>query len=147
MSDIAAFVAQIGHQSVLPLGANERIVDKADVDFLLERFRRTQKLTNFLIFAAASTVLAVFLMSISIMYIYISQPKVVVFLFGGDISTLMVATVMLRRLWMDKVTVDILTVIIAGMSPREAAKTLTTFYFQFVAKSRVSIRPRLNQPI
>jgi hypothetical protein len=71
-----------------------------------------------------------FIAGLGLVVYYRDSPERVAVLFGGGTFLSMLVIVgWLRKLWFDKRTMDLLLVLVQSMSPADAAKVLTTFYF------------------
>ncbi|MEX3846254.1 hypothetical protein [Paraburkholderia sp. BR10882] len=134
-SDIEAYLTQIGQNSPLDLDESRREITDEDSKFLLQRFDKTQRLADVALIAAIATLLIIFFIFTALIFIYRNNLAYFSTLTGGDLLSMLTIVSWLRRLWLEKTTIETLRVFLVKMKPEDAAQIITTFYFNAMKQS------------
>jgi hypothetical protein len=97
----------------------------------LERsLREDARKTDRIVVVAVVLLCCLFIAGLGLVVYFRDSPERIAVLFGGGTFLSMLGIVgWLRKLWFDKRTMDLLLDLVQSMSPADAAKVLTTFYF------------------
>jgi hypothetical protein len=105
----------------------------------LERsLREDARTTDRIVVVAVVLLCCLFVAGIGLVVYYRNSPEHLEVLFGGGTFVSLLGIVgWLRKLWFDKRTMDLLLVLVQSMSPADAAKVLTAFYFGALSPKRL----------
>jgi hypothetical protein len=96
--------------------------------------REEARKTDRIVAVAVVLLCSLFVAGLGLVIYYRDSPERVAVIFGGGtFASLLGIIAWLRKLWFDKRTMDLLLVSLESMSPSDAAKVLTTFYFGALA--------------
>jgi hypothetical protein len=86
----------------------------------------------YMMHTAVALVLALFLGCVALVIYYRHTPNIAILVMGGNGLQLLLLVGWLRRLWMEKTTVETLLIAVEELPPNDAARLLTAFYFRAI---------------
>lgn len=140
---LSQYASDIGQEVASPLGGGGGTPLISATPILLSRLQKRQESARFIIVIAVILLCFLFFAGIALIAYHRNSPQIVSILFGGNFFSLLIVVYWLRRLWLEKTAIDTLLIIISGMTPIEAAKTLMKFHFASInTKNRTSLLGR-----
>jgi hypothetical protein len=135
---IAAVLAEADASTAPSLGEEPNEIDAAKVTpKLVSGLQMLQGTDRHLILVLVVLICVLFLTGLGLVIYYRDNPTRVSLVLGGNYLSLLVIVGFLRRIWLEKRTIDALLVIAESLKPAEAAKTLVAFHFRCMqAKGR-----------
>jgi len=137
---VSSFVDELGQARVQPLGGTTREPQPEQVRRFSGRLKRQSDRNSYLMAAAVAVLCLLFVVCVFLVVYYRHSPKTTMLVFGGNILQLIVIVAWLRRLWLDKNTMEALLIVADELPPLEAAKIITNFYFK-VLTTKVPVAP------
>ncbi len=137
---IARYVEKLGQTKAQGMGSATEAppVDSGALSIELKnQYHRNQ----ILIWLAAALWTMLFLVGIFLVFLFRNNPAGLALILGGNLMVLSGVMFALRRLWLDLSAMGALLAILPGLSPAEAAKVITSYYFNAID----SKANRLNQ--
>lgn len=134
VQSIQTYLREIGEVESKKLGDTPSLrapETLAGAQSALERsLREDARHTDIIVVVAVVLLCCLFVAGLGLVIYYRDSPERVEVMFGGGTFVSLLGIVAwLRKLWFDKRTMDLLLVLVQSMSPADAAKVLTTFYF------------------
>ena len=130
---IDAYLTKTGQRDTPILG---REIDHAAIKdaapSLLSQLQKSQASAGLIIFIAVGLLCALFVVGVALIFYYRNSPGTIALIFGGNFFSLLIIVFWLRRLWLEKTTIDTLMVLVSGMSTAEAAKVIVGFHFKAI---------------
>ena len=128
---IDAVLAEASASTAPPLGEEANQIDPAKVTpKLVSGLQTLQGTDRHLILVLVVLICVLFSMGLGLVIYYRENPTRVSMVLGGNYLSLLVIVGFLRRIWLEKRTIDALLVIVESLKPAEAAKTLVDFHFR-----------------
>ena len=127
---LADYLRRIGQYEPQSLGKASRPVTAEDAQFLRDSLSRQQKFNNSILIVAVILLCCLFLLGMFLIIRHRDSVSAVAVISGTTFAALLAIVRFLRRLWLDKSTMDVLLHASYGMSPAESAKLVTSFYFK-----------------
>jgi hypothetical protein len=127
---LASYLRRIEQYEPQSLGKTPRSVTNEDSQFLRDSLNRQLRFNNSLIVVAAILLCGLFLLGAFLIVYNRRSLDAVGVISGTTFAALLGIVAFLRRLWLDKSAMDLLIYASYGLSPAEAAKLVTTFYFK-----------------
>jgi hypothetical protein len=140
---LADYLRRIEQYESQPLGKPPRTITPEDSQFLRDTLQAQLRFNNALILAAAAMLCVLFLVGVLLIVLYRGSTTGVSIISGTTFASMLGIVRFLRRLWLDKSTMDVLICASHGMSPEETAKLVTSFYFKAVA-APTRVRPAVG---
>jgi hypothetical protein len=131
-SILAAYVRSIGQADSAYLGEASRFTP-SQKEQLANQLRRQYANNQILIWAAAMLWVILFAIGAYFALHYRDNLTALSLALGGNVMVLSGVVLSLRRLWLESSVVGALLAILPGLTPAEAAKVITTFYFNAIA--------------
>lgn len=124
------YLRRIGQYEPQSLGKESRRLTAEDNVFLRESLNRQLRFNNLMILVALVLLCALFILGVFLILYNLRSVNVVEVISGATFAAMLAMIRFLRRLWLDKSAVDLLIHASYAMSPEEAAKLVTSFYFR-----------------
>ncbi len=143
VQSLQTYLREIGEVESKKLGdapTNRAPETLAGAQSALERsLREDAKSTDRIVVAAVVLLCCLFVAGLGLVVYYRNSPEHAAVLFGGGTFVSLLGIVAwLRKLWFDKRTMDLLLVLVQSMSPADAARVLTAFYFGALSPKQLS---------
>ncbi len=133
---IEAYLGGIGQLDEQELGGSPNTVSAEYQQSLVASLSGQWKFNKGIIVVAISVLCAIFLLGIFLVIYYRDSPTAIAAILGGNFFSLLVIVGWLRRLWLENSTMGALLAIVEGMTPREAAKVITTWHFRAIKERK-----------
>jgi hypothetical protein len=137
---LADYLRRIGQYEAQRLGGEAHQISPADSEFLRDSLCRQIRFSDRLITVAVILLCGLFVVGVFLILYNRGSLNATAVISGGTFASMLVIIRWLRQLWLDKSTMDMLVNAANGLSPAEAAKLVTTFYFKALRASP-STRP------
>jgi hypothetical protein len=129
---LASYLRHIEQYEPQSLGKAQRSLTDEDSQFLRDSLNRQLRFNNSLIMVAVALLCGLFLLGVFLIVDHKDSVAAITVISGTTFASLMAIVAYLRRLWLDKSALDMLVYASYGLSPNEAAKLVTNFYFRVV---------------
>jgi hypothetical protein len=128
---IAAYVRAIGQTQAIRLGDGTDFAS-AEKERLTSDLRHQYAQNQRLIWIASTLWVVLFMLGVYFAIHYRDNLTGLTVALGGNLMVLGGVMFALRRLWLDSSTMGALLAIVPGLNPSEAAKVITSFYFNAI---------------
>jgi uncharacterized membrane protein len=126
---IDSYLRSIKQHSAPSQADEQLLLNPEDKTALLARFTQINKSNSVSKALAIAVLVATFGVTLYFAFLYKHDIKSVSIILGGNLLSLLVIAGWLRRIWLEGTTLDILSLLVQGLPPKEAAEVITTFYF------------------
>jgi len=118
------------------LGEKLKEVTVANNQYFAALLDEHLKFNKSIIVVAVALLCILFSVGMFLVYTLRTSPKGIIAISGGNFLSFLLVIRWLRRLWIEKSMVDVMIFVARDMSPYEAAKFLTKFYFKMLQPRR-----------
>jgi hypothetical protein len=129
---LAQYLQSIGQLDAHHLGDSESQFTDSQRDQLARQLEHQYANNHILIWLAAFLWIVLFVLGACFAIHFRNNLTGLSLLFGGSFMALGGNMLALRRLWLDSSIIGALLAILPGLTPNEAAKVITTFYFNAI---------------
>jgi hypothetical protein len=123
------FTEAINQDVASPLGEEEQTSSVVPLASATNRMTQLAHSNAYMMNIAVAIVVLLFVGCILLVIYYRHAPNTAILVMGGNGLQLLLLVSWLRRLWIEKTTVETLLVAVEALPPAEAAKILVAFYF------------------
>jgi hypothetical protein len=127
------------------LGETAPSATPEDTRFIEGTLRAQRTFNDRIILVAILLLCAFFALGVFLILRFLSSPATIPLVFGGTIFSLLGIVRWLQTLWWDKSMMDVLLAVCASMTPDEAARTITTVYFEVLKSRSKKSRPQARR--
>ena len=127
---LSEFVQGTGQDIAQPMGEGNVSSSESAVAQASHRMSQLARSNAYIMNAAVAVVICLFLGCVALVIYYRHEPNTAILVMGGNGLQLLLLVGWLRRLWIEKTTVETLLVAAEVLPPSDAAKLLVAFYFR-----------------
>ena len=143
---IANYVRGLGQTEAQGMGIAAEF-NPRDTEALFAELKNQYHRNQIMIWWAAALWTILFIVGVYFAFHYRDNPKSLLLVLGGNLMVLGGVMLALRRLWLDLSAVGALLAILPGLSSSEAAKVITSFYFNAIDPKANRITRVQPQPV
>lgn len=130
---VSEYLESVDQQDTPVLGKKQdQAAINAAAPAMLSSLQQSQASARLIIIVAVILLCALFIVGIALVFYYRDLPGTITFIFGGNFFSLLIVVFWLRRLWLEKTTIDTLLVLVSKLPPEEAAKIIVSFHFKSI---------------
>ena len=124
------FADSAGQLTAKPMGDVAEPQKTGDVGRVRQQMSELARKNGYIMQIAVGLVVVLFVFCLGVVVYYRQTPKVAITLMGGNLLQLVLLAGWLRRLWIEKTTLETLLIATEELPPAEASKLLLAFYFK-----------------
>lgn len=141
-SELHGFLKELGILTPVTLGSQKIPEISDDHKRSLQRIlERQQAFNNRVLTLAISMVAVVFVLGIFFAVYYRDSPSILEVVLGGNLFSILVTVVWIRKLWIEKGLVDLARLAMQEVSTEEAIRLASSIYWRLLAGQKSSTHP------
>lgn len=135
---LGTYVTMLGQTNAIHMGASAEFTAENKAE-LTRQLRGQYKQNQALVWIATALWVILFLVAIYFALYYRDNLKGLSVALGGNLMVVSGIMLALRRLWLDTSSIGALLAILPGLTPKDAAKVITSFYLNATKKDKTPI--------